>query len=179
MCLSGHAIGIGGEKSVSVKDVGKSRVLWHLLSCSFTEHTCLERPSHNPALSPQDPTSPFIHNCPRCGAPVVTCPCGETADFDCNCFPPDPRYCGCNSELPPAAAQITFFMVPTVAKGEVSSAPVLPARLFRLEPQPSVAFTGNPHPDTPKDRFAVLRCPPRVEPGRARAAALEGHLCQW
>ena len=47
---------------------------------------------------------PSMGCCPRCGAGVYSCPCGETKNFMCACFPPEPLYCGCANEITPGAA---------------------------------------------------------------------------
>ena len=34
---------------------------------------------------------------------MYSCACGETAYWACDCYPPEPTYCGCSTEVPPAA----------------------------------------------------------------------------
>jgi hypothetical protein len=47
---------------------------------------------------------PSVGCCPSCGAGVYSCPCGETINFMCACFPLEPLYCGCANEITPGAA---------------------------------------------------------------------------
>ena len=42
---------------------------------------------------------PTVGCCPRCNAGTYSCPCGETKNFMCECFPPEPMYCGCTNVL--------------------------------------------------------------------------------
>ena len=78
-------------------------------------------------------------------APVATCPhptwvcdCGETRNFLCTCFPPEPQYCDCWGPIPAPAAQ------GTLGVGHIATTDVPEEDVVVIETSEATAFPAIP-----------------------------------